>query len=274
MTRPDRGTRVCAQSRQGRPPADASAEMLSIVRQAVETGSVTLAFQPVMQAADADRAAFHEGLIRVLDSAGRVIPAALFIDAVEGSELGRQIDCLALALGLKALQSDSALRLAINISARTIGHVGWLRTLEAGLAGCDTVAERLILEITETAAMGCPETVTGFMRGLQRRGVAFALDDFGAGVTSFRYLRQFRFDIVKIDGQFVKGIAADRDSRVLVGALVAIARHFDMVTVAERVETAADAAACVELGVSCLQGYHFGAPALHPEWIGALRLTA
>ncbi len=274
MTRADRGTRPSNGARQQETSATESCALLSTVRQAVETGALTLAFQPVMQAASPDRPAFHEGLIRVLDPSGRVLPAAMFINAVEGLDLGRQIDCRALELGLKALQNDPALRLAINISPRSIGHVDWMRTLEAGLAGCDTVAERLILEITESAAMGCPEAVTSFMRCLQRRGVAFALDDFGAGVTSFRYLRQFRFDIVKIDGQFIRGIAGDRDSRVLVAALVSIARHFDMVTVAERVETAADAAVCSELGVSCLQGYHFGAPALNPEWIGPLRLSA
>ncbi|HAR52570.1 MAG TPA: EAL domain-containing protein, partial [Roseovarius nubinhibens] len=68
-----------------------------------------------------------------------------------------------------------------------------------------TVAERLILEITESSAMVVPELVTGFMEKLQHKGVSFALDDFGAGYTSFRYLKQFYFDILKIDGQFIRG---------------------------------------------------------------------
>jgi EAL domain-containing protein (putative c-di-GMP-specific phosphodiesterase class I) len=68
------------------------------------------------------------------------------------------------------------------------------------------------LEITESSAMLVPELVMHFMRDLRQRGITFALDDFGAGTTSFRYLRDFAFDIVKIDGQFTKNVAADSDN--------------------------------------------------------------
>ncbi len=129
----------------------------------------------------------------------------------------------------------------------------------------DTAAERLILEVTETSAMAMPDLVTVFMQDLQQRGVAFALDDFGAGYTSFRYLRDFYFDIVKIDGQFIKGIADNPDNQVLTQALLDIARHFDMFTVAESVETAKDAQYLMELGIDCLQGYYFG-PTIQPPW--------
>ena len=249
-------------------------EVLQMVREAVATRSVRLAYQPVVQAGATDNIAFHEGLIRLLDRSGRVIPARDFIDTVETLELGRQIDCLALELGLQTLQQNPGVRLSVNMSARSIGYAGWMDTLRRGLAGAPTLGERLILEITESSAMGMPELVSAFMRDLQVQGVAFALDDFGAGFTSFRYLREFLFDIVKIDGQFVRNIAEDPDNQVLLSALVTIARHFDMFTVAESVETEADAAFCTGLGVTCLQGYHFGAPTLRPVWTEASRLTA
>ena len=111
-----------------------------------------------------------------------------------------------------------------------------------------------------------PELVTGFMRDLQCRGVSFALDDFGAGFTSFRYLRDFYFDIVKIDGQFIRGIADSADNQVLTSALSAIATQFDMLTVAESVETARDAEYLAAVGINCLQGYFFGAPTVNPPW--------
>ncbi len=242
------------------------ADIVAMVRAALDRRDVLLAYQPVVSARDTRRTAFYEGLIRVLDDTGRVIPAAEFIGACETNEIGRIIDCLALEMGLTALHRAPALRLAINMSARSIGYPRWMQTLERGLAMAPTLAERLIIEITEASAMIMPDITSVFMLDLQTRGIAFALDDFGAGYTAFRHFKDFFFDILKIDGQFVKGIARDPDNRVIVEAMVSIARHFDMFTVAEFVETAEDAATLTELGVDCLQGYHFGAPTTSPGW--------
>lgn len=241
-------------------------DTMGMVRRAVERREVMLAFQPVMGKARPDRPTFYEGLIRVLDETGRVIPAREFIEVVETSELGRKIDCLSLEMGLDALLECASLRLSINMSARSIGYPKWLATLRKGLLADKTIAERLILEITEGSAMVMPDIVTAFMRGRQREGISFALDDFGAGQTSFRYLRDFYFDFLKIDGQFVRGVHGNADNQCLVGALTSIGKHFDMVTVAESVETAQDAAFLTELGVDCMQGYYFGAPTVVPPW--------
>jgi EAL domain-containing protein (putative c-di-GMP-specific phosphodiesterase class I) len=237
---------------------------VAMVRLALRTRQVALALQPVVHAGDPTRIAFHEGLIRVLDDAGRLVPAREFIGAVEATDTGLELDRAALALGLEALRHDPGLRLAVNMSARSIGAVRWMETLAAGLARDETVAERLILEITETSAMAMPELVIAFMTGLQRRGISFALDDFGAGQTSFRYFRDFSFDMVKIDRQFIANVHRDRDNQALVRALILIARQFDMFTVAEGVERAEDAAWLQAQGVDCLQGYLFGMPVLHP----------
>ena len=237
---------------------------VAMVRLALRTRQVALALQPVVHAGDSTRIAFHEGLIRVLDGAGRLVPAREFIGAVEATDTGLELDRAALALGLEALRRDPGLRLAVNMSARSIGAVRWMETLAAGLARDETVAERLILEITETSAMAMPELVIAFMTGLQRRGISFALDDFGAGQTSFRYFRDFSFDMVKIDRQFIANVHRDRDNQALVRALILIARQFDMFTVAEGVERAEDAAWLQAQGVDCLQGYLFGMPVLHP----------
>jgi EAL domain-containing protein (putative c-di-GMP-specific phosphodiesterase class I) len=237
---------------------------VAMVRLALRTRQVALALQPVVHAGDPTRIAFNEGLIRVLDGAGRLVPAREFIGAVEATDTGLELDRAALALGLEALRRDPGLRLAVNMSARSIGAVRWMETLAAGLARDETVAERLILEITEASAMAMPELVIAFMTGLQRRGISFALDDFGAGQTSFRYFRDFSFDMVKIDRQFIANVHRDRDNQALVWALILIARQFDMFTVAEGVERAEDAAWLQAQGVDCLQGYLFGMPVLHP----------
>lgn len=240
--------------------------VLDMVEQAVAHNQLLLAYQAVVPTTDQSRPAFYEGLIRVLDDTGRIIPARDFMSAVEPTETGRIIDCIALEKGLKMLMREPDLRLSLNMSARSIGYRRWVRTLNRRLDADPTLGERLILEITESSAMLIPELVIGFMQELQTRGVSFALDDFGAGFTSFRHLRDFYFDIVKIDGQFIRGVASNPDNQVLTSALIAIADQFDMLTVAESVETAQDAAYLTSLGINCLQGYYFGAPTVKPPW--------
>ncbi len=249
---------------------------MAMVHDALRRKDVMLAYQPVVNATGDMRPAFYEGLIRVMDDTGRIIPAKDFIGSVETNETGRIIDCLALELGLAALAAAPDLRLSINMSARSIGYPRWKQTLDRGLADDPTLGERLILEITESSAMVMPDLVSVFMRDLQEHGIAFALDDFGAGYTAFRYLREFYFDMLKIDGQFIRGISEDTDNQVLTKALISIARQFDMFTVAESVETAEDARFLQAAGIDCMQGYFFGAPAVQPPWesAGADRKTA
>lgn len=247
---------------------------MAMVADALRHRDTMLAFQPVVQSQRPDRIAFYEGLIRVLDDTGRIIPAREFINAVENTETGRILDCVALETGLRVLQKTPHIRLSINMSARSIGFPRWMRSLKQGLQGDPTIGERLILEITERSAMTVPELAARFMLDLQKRGIAFALDDFGSGYTSLRYLRDFHFDLVKIDGEFVRGVHGDGDNQVLTRAMVEIARQFDMFTVAESVESQADSRWLASIGVDCQQGYFFGAPTVQPPWDPPARLQA
>lgn len=240
--------------------------VLDMVRRSIQHRQVMLAFQPVMQAQAPDRVAFYEGLVRVLDETGRIIPATDFINTVEDTEFGRLLDCISLEKGLAELGRVPDLRLSINMSARSIGYKKWTRVLQRGLDQDPTIAERLILEITESSAILVPELVVSFMDDLQRRGISFAIDDFGAGYTALRHFKDFRFDVLKIDGQFCQGIATDPDNQVLVAAMVKIAEQFDMFTVAEMVESREDADCLAALGIDCLQGYLFAAPSVRPPW--------
>lgn len=241
--------------------------VLNMVREAIEHKQTLLAYQPVMRGYAQDKVAFYEGLIRVLDPSGRVIPARDFMPMVEDTEMGRELDVLSLRMGLNALHNNPGLRLSINMSARSIGYRTWMQTLNKALARNETVGERLILEITESSAMTVPELVVDLMNRLQPKGICFAMDDFGAGYTAIRYFKDFFFDILKIDGQFIKGIAHSPDNQVLTRALIGIAQHFDMLTVAECVENHEDAVLLTELGVDCLQGYYFSAPTTRPHWM-------
>jgi EAL domain-containing protein (putative c-di-GMP-specific phosphodiesterase class I) len=240
---------------------------LDMVAQAIKNNQAMLAFQPVVIAGDTGRVGFYEGLIRVLDETGRIIPAREFMSIVERAELGREIDVVALNLGLKTLHRNPSLRLSINMSARSIGYHRWMQTLQRWVKKDSTLGERLILEITESSAMDQPELVIDFVARLRKSNISFALDDFGSGYTALKYLKNFLFDVLKIDMLFCDGIAEDPDMQILTRAIADIGQHFDMLVVAEGVERQADAEMLTQMGVDCLQGYYFAAPSIRPDWL-------
>jgi EAL domain-containing protein (putative c-di-GMP-specific phosphodiesterase class I) len=232
------------------------------VAQAIAQRRIAFHYQPVVRAADPRFPAFFECLARIRLPDGGTLPAAGFMATIEAGPLGRVLDRLALEHALAALAADPGLRLSINMSPLSMGDEAWLALLAAApRRACD----RLILEITEDAAIGNAELTLDFMRHVRARGCAFAIDDFGAGATGFKYFRDFRFDMVKIDGGFVQGVHAARDAQVLVECLKAVAGHFEMVTVAEHVDNEADAAWLRRLGIDCLQGYLYGRPRAEPR---------
>lgn len=250
-------------------------QVLQMVRDALRQGRLRLAYQPVVLATNYERTGFYEGLIRVLDPAGRPIPAGSFMPAIEAHELGREIDCAALGMGLQVLAAHPDIRLSINMSARSIGYAKWVRILRSVLSETPELGERLILEITERSAMLLPDIVAAFMRQWGARGVTFALDDYGAGTLSIPALHDFAFDILKIDGSFVRGIHRSKRLQVISASLLAVSKQMETLCVAESVETAAEAAFLRALGVDMLQGYAFGAPTVKPGWLNpALPKTA
>lgn len=242
------------------------ASTIEMATEAVKHKQCKLAFQPVMQANRPHDVAFYEGFIRVLDETGRVIPAREFMPQLENTPIGRELDCVALEMGLRTLTKNPDIRLSINMSARSIGYARWSRVLERFLKKDANIGERLILEISESSAMTVPELVIDFMDRLQPRGIAFALDDFGASNFSFRNFREFFFDAAKIDGQFIHGIGENPDNQALVRALIAVAREFEILVTAESVETQKDAEFLIANGVDCLQGFLFGAPTVSAPW--------
>ena len=256
---------VAAESLMAESRVEANARLRFRVAQALTQGRIVFHFQPVVQASNPRFPAFFEMLARMRMPDGQELAAGAFMPCVESGPLGRAIDRLALATALKALAAEPTLRLSVNMSPLTMGDEDWLAILAAAARGGSGVCGRLILEITEDAAMVDVAQTIDFMDHVRATGCAFALDDFGAGATGFKYFRDFRFDIVKIDGAFVRGVAGNRDAQVLVECLGGVARHFEMMTVAEQVETEADAAWLRNAGVDCLQGYLYGRPAAVAE---------
>jgi diguanylate cyclase (GGDEF)-like protein len=231
------------------------------VKEALRDRRLQFAFQPVVRAGDKE-AVFHECLLRMRDENGDIIPAGVFIPIIEQLGLVRLIDRYVLDLAVQALTDNPTLNLAINISGLTSSDQSWLRTLSALIKNKPEVARRLIIELTETSALTDIEESARFLAAIRELGCRVAVDDFGAGFTSFRHLKTLTLDIVKIDGSFVRNLADNVDNQLFIRNLLGLAEAYGMETVAECVETQEDARFLIGEGVKYLQGYYFGRPSL------------
>jgi len=243
------------------------------VKEAMRDDRLLFAYQPVVRADD-HTTDFYECLLRMRGPGGNIVPAGVFVPVIERLGLTREMDRRVLELAVAELRSHPSVRLALNISAFTAVDHGWLRSLVALVGHDPDVARRLTVEITETAAIQDIEESARFVATVRELGCRVALDDFGAGFTSFRHLKQLTVDIVKIDGSFVRDIARSEDNRVFVRTIVGLAHNFGLATVAECVETAADAAILAAEDVDCLQGWHFARPSIDRPWLAGADETA
>ncbi len=245
----------------------------SRVEKALEQGTLVLRFQPIINV-ETGEITHCEALIRMLDEDGKgLIGPGEFIEACERTGLIHAVDKRVLDLGIAQLAQFNAGGLGIGISLNLSGHAfenrDLLPTLKALLEKYQVRPESLIFEITETAAVSDLVAARGLMQSMRAMGCHFALDDFGAGFSSLRYLRQLPVDYVKIDGSFIQNLPEDRDNQVMVKAITDVARGFGIKTVAEYVESSEILSMLQSYGVDYAQGYHISPP-LAPE---ALRAT-
>ena len=243
------------------------------VKDALKEDRFTLAFQPVVEAATGE-VRFYECLLRMIAPDGDVVPAGAFVPAVEQLGLMRTIDRLVLDLAVRDLQANPQIQLAINISGLTAADHAWLRALINKVRGHREIAERMIVEITETAALHDIDESARFVSAVRDLGCKVAIDDFGAGYTSFQHLRALAVDIVKIDGSFVRNVSTNPENQAFVRNLMSLAKTLNLTAVAEFVETAEDATFLADQGVDYLQGYYFGKPDLAPSWKAAREAPA
>jgi EAL domain-containing protein (putative c-di-GMP-specific phosphodiesterase class I) len=240
------------------------------VRAALGQDRLLFAFQPVVCAASGE-IDYFECLLRMRDHGGGLVPCGEFIAAAEESGLIGLIDRYVLNQAFGELAAHPRVRLGFNVSGRTACDRPWLRSLMALLRRRPECGRRLVVEITETAALDDLDESARFVDTLRHAGCRVALDDFGAGHTSLRHLRALAVDIVKIDGSFVRSLVGRRENRVILRHLLGLTRGFGLGTVAECVETAEQAALLREEGVGYLQGYHLGRPTIERLWLGAPR---
>jgi len=218
---------------------------------------VELAFQPIVQAKDG-QTAFYEALLRVRLNDGSMVSPGSILPVAEKAGLVRLLDQRVMELALVCLAENPSLRLSINASLASILDPEWPDRLASGVLAHSGVAERLTVEITETSMIEDIETTSHVIASCKRLGIKVAMDDFGAGHTSFRNLRALAFDLVKIDGVFVQNIVNSADDRFFVRTLIDLAHHLELKIVAEWVEDAETASILREWGVDFFQGSLFG----------------
>jgi diguanylate cyclase (GGDEF)-like protein len=224
------------------------------------------AFEPVVEAASR-RPAFHECLMRIRRADGTLVTATEIMPIAERLGLVRLIDHRMLEHAVAEMTAVPDLQLSLNVSPESINDGSWWSALTASLASHPGIAPRLIIEITESAAIRDIDEARDFVARLKDLGCRIAIDDFGAGYTSFRNIRKLGVDLVKIDGSFVTPLATSPDDQAFVRTLIALARQLGLKTVAEWVQDEAAVAMLVEWGCDYLQGELIGLASLAPPWV-------
>jgi diguanylate cyclase (GGDEF)-like protein len=227
---------------------------------------VALAYEPVVEA-ESRNVAFYECLMRVYRSDGGIAAANEIILVAERVGLVRMLDYRMLELVVGELAAAPALQASVNVSPASTIDPDWWAGLGALLRANTGAAERLIIEITETAAIQDVDDARGFVNRVKDLGCRIAIDDFGAGHTSFRNLRKLGVDIVKIDGAFVQNIMKSSDDRAFVHTLIDLSHRLGLKTVAEWVQDEAAAQLLLSWGCDFLQGALIGLAARERPWM-------
>jgi len=238
--------------------------MANALRQALEREQLRVAYQPVVDLSDG-RIVAVEALLRWRHPEYGEIGPDRFIPVAESTgmiaPLGRFVVDAALAqLAEWRAAGALELRMAVNVSARQLARPEFVGDVAEALARHGVPADRLVLELTETAMMQSPERMRRMLVQLSELGLRIAVDDFGTGYSSLAYLKQFPIHALKLDKSFVAGIPGDADNMAIVRAVIAIGKALGLEMVAEGVETDQQRAFLAAEGCQLGQGWHFGRP--------------
>ena len=232
---------------------------------AMKAQRMRLAYQPIVSAST-HRVAFHEALIRMIDSEGKIVEAGSFVGIASQLGLICMVDFCAMTLAVETLIENADAVLSLIVSNETAVDPEWLSCLATSVTENPDIAGRLIVEITEShAAQNLNESIQ-FVRTIQDLGCRVAIDDFGAGYTSFSNLKHLPVDIIKIDGMYVDDLVNCIENQVFIKSLLDLAKAFSMEVVVEWVSDDATAQLLKQWGVDYLQGSSFGSPIIAPPW--------
>ncbi|MCP4935360.1 MAG: GGDEF and EAL domain-containing protein [bacterium] len=222
---------------------------------------LVLALQPIVHS-DTLKTEIHECLLRIKKPNGDIVSGGDYIPVAEKLGLIRLVDYRVLELAIDVARHHPELTLTINVSGLTATDNNWLDLLRSLTKGDLSLTNRLIIEITETAAIADVEESCLFVKRVKELGCRVAMDDFGTGYNSFRNLQLLGIDMVKIDGSFVENMLENADDQLFVKLLADLANAFDLEMVAECVGDEETIKMLRDMGVKYLQGYHLGKPIL------------
>lgn len=259
--------------RHDRPKIRSRRRWVERINDALANDGFELVAQPIVSLAGPEPAQY-ELLLRMRDLDGDLIPPGSFLYVAERLGLIRDIDRWVTGRAIDMLAEQRAagrdVRFEVNLSGLTIGDEGLLELVNRRLGATGVPPDRLIFEVTETAAVAHIGRAASFAERLAALGCRFALDDFGAGFGSFYYLKHLPFDYVKIDGEFVGHCVHNETDRILISAVVQIARGMGKRTIAECVTSQETVEVLTRLGVDHGQGFHLGRPAPLTEHLAGL----
>ena len=236
---------------------DTADELILALRQQ----RLVLALQPIVHS-DTLKTEIHECLLRIKKPDGEIVSGGDYIPVAEKLGLIRLVDYRVLELAIDVARHHPELTLTINVSGLTATDNNWLDLLRSLTGGDVSLANRLIIEITETAAIADVEESCLFVKRVKELGCRVAMDDFGTGYNSFRNLQLLGIDMVKIDGSFVENMLTSKDDQLFVKLLADLANAFNLEMVAECVGDEETVKMLRDMGVKYLQGYHLGKPIL------------
>ncbi|WP_045918282.1 EAL domain-containing protein [Orientia tsutsugamushi] len=233
---------------------------LALFKEAQMSEKLLFAYQPIVESRTG-KILYYECLLRILDAANKLTSAEPFILLAEKNGFINVIDKMVLRFAIKELSSVPDLTLAINIS--NIGVLdSSLIAMADELLSSYPVADRLTIEITETAFNNDVIKTIEFIEAMHNKGCQVAIDDFGAGFFSFKHLQMLQVDIIKIGGCFIRDINDNYYNKSIVKTLVETAAERGIETVAEFVENGQIAKILMDINVNYMQG-NFFAPAMH-----------
>lgn len=233
------------------------------ISQALEQDRFVLHYQPIL---DLRRnvVTHHEALLRMVGDEGELIFPGEFLGVAERFDLIQQVDRWVLDTALRQLANLRRMGrsqvLEVNLSGRTLIDPDLPGIIRRGLSDRDVDPASLVLEITETAAIGDLEQAERFICEMKALGCRFALDDVGAGFASLYFLKRLPVDYVKIDGAFIRNLAHDTADQHLVRALATVCRELGKQTIAEFVDSPESLRLVRAYGVDYAQGYLIGRP--------------
>jgi len=240
--------------------------LVAEIQKSLDAEGFRLMAQPIVPLAQHSNAIRYEVLLRMHDSQGNPVPSDAFFSAAERYQLMPQIDRWVVSRTLAKLAQiaefliDTGAVFAINLSGQSLGDDDLLKFVEEEIDNSGLPSKSICFEVTESAAVSSRLKAQAFIDALRKRGCKFSLDDFGAGLSSFAYLKSFNVDTLKIDGSFIRDITDNRISESMVAAITQVAKVMGLETVGEYVESRESQQLIAKLGVDYAQGHAVGKP--------------